>query len=328
MDVTTVSLGNTEISLYSLLMLLGFAAAYLLSVFFAPKHGAKRSELALYGPLAGILGLLLGRIIYCYLQSSEMFYDELGQFRGLAIFFDLSEGSACVIGVFAGALMAAPIAASIMKGRKSHILDAAALPGLLLFAFARIIEPLSGHGGGIDVETEALRFFPLMLENGALAVCYIEALLALIIFVCCALCYRKFHHSGTLFLLSLALLSAAQLLPESFRYDGELRIFNFGRVNQIGFAIFLALALLWALMRCGDKRRILRHALIDYGLLFIGAGIFICGEFSLEAKLGFHWPHLVIYLIMLAAVLGMTAVVALRILKEDRRHRSHHHHHE
>jgi len=325
MQVTIVTIGSMEISLYSLLMLLGFAAAYLSSVYFAPRHKADFRQLALYGPLAGLLGLVLGRIIYCYLQSGELFYDELGEYKGLSPFFDLSQGNVCVIGVFAGALIAAPIAASVMKGRKSPILDAAALPGLLLFAFARIIEPLSGHGGGIDVETEALRFFPLMLENGALAVCYIEALLALIIFVFCAVRYKKFHHSGTLFLTALALLSASQVVPESFRYDGELRIFNFGRVNQIGFAIFLALCLVWALKRCGDKQRILRHALIEFGLLLLGAGIFICGEFSLEGKLGFHWPHLIIYLIMTAATVGMAAVVLYRIRKEDlRRHHRHH----
>lgn len=326
MKVINISLGNSEASLYSILILAGFAAAYLLSVLMAPRHNVKRGEMAFYGPVAALLALLLGRLIYCLAQSGTVFYDA-GAFQGLSPFFDLSKGSVSVIGVIFGFLLAAPVTASVMKGRKSLILDAAAIPALLFFAFARAIEPLSGQGWGISVETEALRFFPLTLENGCLAVCYIEALLALILAVVCIFLYPRFHHRGTLFLTALTLLSASQLVPESFRRDSALFIFGSARVNQIGFAIFLALALAWALVRCGDKKRILRHALIEYPMLLCFAGIFICGEFTLEGKLGFQLPSLVVYLIMIASSVGMAAVALHRIRKEEMRHRAHHHHH-
>lgn len=317
MDVATITVGEGEVTLYGLLAALGALAAWGGCILLSPSHRIRRGKMVLYGPLAAFLGLLLGRLIYCALMSDDLFYDEMGHSLGLSPFFDLSQGSVCVIGVIAGCLLAAPLTGALTEEKAGRLLDAAALPGLLFFAFARLIEPLSGHGYGIDVETEALQFFPLMLENGGLAVCYIEAALALLIAAALLPVRSRCCREGTLFLTALTLLSVSQILPESFRQDEYLFIFIFARVNQLGHALFLALALILALIRGKGQPRFVRSGAIDLLLLLLGAGVCIAAEFSLEGKLGFHWPDLIIYGIMGLALCGMAFVTLRRVWKGD-----------
>ena len=60
-------------------------------------------------------------------------------------------------------------------------------PGLALFTLERVLEPLAGHGYGVYLYDTPLAAFPFALETYmeeyALAVCYLEAALALLLIV-------------------------------------------------------------------------------------------------------------------------------------------------
>lgn len=315
MDIISISLSGGNVTLYSLLLALGAVCAYLLAIARADKHRATRGQMALYGAIAIALGGLLGRIIYCLDMADWFFFDEMGDFKGLSPIFDLTAGSVSIIGVIAGCLLAGPLTKSALKARSAfRILDAAALPGLLLFAFARMVEPLSGQGFGDEVDIEALQFFPVMLENGGYAICFLEALIALIIALVLKLTYRKSHHGGTLFLMALTLLSASQILPESLRRDEYLTMFIFARINQVGYAVFLGVALLLALLRGKKHRHFKRHVAIEFPLLLAGVGVCTAMEFALDKT---NYPHALIYLVMLLALCAMAALILRRIKRED-----------
>ena len=315
--MTTISVPLLDISipLYTLLLVLGAIIAYLAAVGNAPRHRSNRKEMALYGVLAAGLGGLLGRLIYCLDMADWFFFDEVGAFKGLSPFFDLSVGGFCLIGVITGCLLAGPLTKIILKSPGAYrILDAAALPSLFFFAIARAIDPLIGQGYGDEVEIEILQFFPIMLEDGGYAICFLEALLALIIALALKLLSPRFRREGTLALMALTLLSASQILPESLRRDEFLTIFIFAQVNQIGYAVFLGVALILALLRNNNRQDVKRHAAIEVPLLLLGAGVCTAMEFALDKT---NYPHALIYLVMFFALCAMAALTLRRIKMED-----------
>lgn len=314
MNVNTVSLSGGAVTLYALLMVLGGIAAAL-NVIAPARSGVKRGQAALLCILSAFLGVFLGRLIYCAVQADWIFYDPLGEYLGLSPFFDLAQGNVSMPGVLAGCMLSALLAASAFKGKAYFFLDAAALPGVFLFAFARLIEPLSGQGFGDVVEAEQWQFFPVMLENGAFAVCFLEALLALAAGVTAWAWRKKLRRRGSLFLTVLTLLSAGQIIPESLRRDEFLTIFTFARVNQIAFALFLGLALLLALLR-GKKRGLSTgKAVLEFALLLLGVGVLIAGEFALDKT---FISHLLIYAVMLLTLILISALILRRVRIEDK----------
>lgn len=314
MSVKTVSLSGGAVTLYALLLALGGAAAAL-AVILPARNGVKRGPAALYCVLSAFLGVFLGRLIYCAVQADWIFYDPLGEYLGLSPFFDLAQGNVSMPGILAGCMLSGLLAASASREKAYSILDAAALPGLFLFAFARLIEPLSGQGFGDVVEAEQWQFFPVMLENGGYAVCFLEALLALAAGIAAWAWRKKLRRRGSLFLTVLTLLSAGQIIPESLRRDEFLTIFTFARVNQIAFALFLGVALLLALLR-GKKRGLtIGKIILEYALLLLGVGVLIAGEFALDKT---FIPHLLIYAVMLLTLVLMAALILRRVRIEDK----------
>lgn len=317
-EIRFVSLFGTNITLYALLMGCGALAAALLMVLFAPARKIRRGGGALYALLGALLGLVLGRTVYCAVRWEWLFYDGMGNFAGIAPFFDFTQGGVNVIGVLLGVLLAAPLTGRLTKTGAARYLDAASVPGLFLFSYARFIEPLSGQGFGDLLFNESLCFFPLALENEfgdfSLSVCFIEGALALVLAIV-LLCLRgRFRRVGTLTLLSLALLSALQIMPETLRVDDVLFVFIFARVSQIGFAVLFFCALAAALLH--GKRRGLstKMIVIEAGLLLLGIGICILAEFALDKTM---ISHALIFAVMIVTLAAMAALTVRRILKED-----------
>lgn len=317
MEIKTVSLPGGGVTLYALLLALGVLSAALFAVF-SKRAQIKWPQMALYCLVSIFLSLFLGRLVYCLVQFDWIFYDFIGEYLGLSPFFDLSTGSVNVIGVLVGCMLSGLLTASAVRGKAYSILDAAAVPGLCLFAFARLLEPLSGQGFGDAVESESLQFFPVMLENGAYAVCFLEALLAIAIALFLTARRKHYRRKGTLFLTALTLLSVSQIIPESLRRDDYLTIFTFARVNQIGYALFLGLALLLPLLEAAKHGTGVLAAIGEFGLLLLGVCILIAGEFALDKT---FISHLLIYAVMLVTLILMAALILRRIGKEDRKHK-------
>ena len=312
-EIPVVTLLGREVSIYFLLAAaayLAFAAVMIL----ARRKKEKRSAApaALFAGLAAVLGVLLGRLIYCAVRFNRIFYDEMGDWRGLLPFWMPEEGSVNVIGVLLGCLLAAPIAGKMTGAKAGKLLDSAALPGLLLFAVLRFIEPLSGQGYGPLVESPLLCWTPLSIDSGwdswSLSVCFIEGLLLLaVVLTVWKLPCRK---DGTRALYVLALMAGTQIIPETFRQDNVLLIFIFASVTQIGYAVLLFSALAVSLRGMGRKA-----AASEIPLYLLGVALLIGIEFALDKT---EWSPLLLYIGMFLILGGMTAMTVRRIRRHDK----------
>lgn len=318
-QILSISILGMDFSLYFLLLVAGFVIACAGVDAAAERAGVKSLGAILYSLLSAVLAVVLGRIVYCAVRFDWLFYDELGEFTGLWPLIDPKAGSLNVIGVLLGCLLAAPIAGAITKQKASSYLHCAAIPGVFLFAFARLIEPLSGQGYGEMLSNEKFCFFPLALENGmgeyALSVCFIEAVLALIVGIVLLFLRSRYEKPVSLGLAALTLLAVSQIVPESLRRDDVLYLFIFARVTQIGYAVILA-GSLFAALAMGIKRGLGKgRAFAEALLMLLGIAACVGGEFALDKT---NLPNLVVYLAMIAVLIGLALLNLGRIRKEDR----------
>ena len=242
-ELPVVSFLGMEITLYALLAGIGFACFSGLMLLFAPKSGFSRRAAGLYALLSLVLGVLLGRLIFCLVRMDTLFYDEMGEPLGLSPFFDPTAGSVSVVGVVLGAVLAAPLCRLITHQSPAQMLDYTAIPSMLFFAFMRFIEPLSGNGYGIPMEDSPFAFAPFAIINdwgeAMLSVCFLEGVLGLLIAAFLFFIRSRVKKPGTLALYAALLFSVTQILPEAFRWDDVLYIFIFARVTHIGLAAML-----------------------------------------------------------------------------------------
>lgn len=318
MEVKMISLFGGEISVYGLLMILGGIAAAVWLIALAGKKGLPRTGGAVYCLLCAFLGLLLGRAVYCAVRFDRVFYDAMGDFAGLSPFFDVRVGSVNIGGGLLGCILAAPITAKLCGRKAADYLDSFVFPGLALFTLERLLEPLAGHGYGIYLYDSPFAAFPFALETYmeeyALAVCFLEAALAVALIVVLLALQRKCAKSGTLFLCGLALFCASQIMPESLRHDDVLFIFIFARVTQIGYALMLAGALIAALIPAVKKGLPKKTAVMAFLLLLLGAGVCIGAEFALDKT---NLSHILIYAVMIAALAFMAGLVLRAVFRKD-----------
>ena len=315
-QIEMVSLPGFSVSLYALLAVLLCVCAAAALVFCFRRRSLSAGRALLFAVLAALLGLLLGRIIYCAVHS-ELLTDPFGRSLGLAPLFDLSIGSLSVVGILAGFLLAS-LSASLGSGAPaSRLLDAAVLPGLLLFAALRFIEPLCGQGYGPMTELPAFCLVPLGIQNGwgewSVSVCFLEGILVLITALC--LSRTRWKRDGSLALCALVLLAACQVMPESLRRDGALRIFVFARVTQIGYAVLLfgCAAVAW---RRAAVRGLSRKApAAEAAAVLLGILLCIGCEFALDKT---DWSHILVYGIMILVLAFLAFLILRRIRTEDR----------
>ena len=306
-----------DISFYGLLTAWLILAAGVALVDVYRNRGWRKRDGALFALAAIFLGLLLGRTVYCLVRY-DMFEDAMGRSLGIRPFFDLGAGSLSVIGIIAGVLLAAAIAAKRQRAPLGAVLDAAAVPGLFLFFVLRLIEPLAGQGYGPLLETPALCWSPLGIQNGwgewSLSVSFVEAVLLLVIGAVTA--SMKTKKTGTRAMMALLLLAACQIVPESLRRDNVLRIFIFARVTQIGYAVTVFGSAVAAWMR-GIRQGVKKKTVLgEAALVLLGIGLLIAGEFALDKT---KWPDGAIYAVMLLILALITALILRRMLLEDRR---------
>lgn len=303
---------------YALLAILFALVSFVLAIVFS-KGRAKKSAVAVYGLLAALLGLLIGRLVYCAVQFEFMFYDEIGDFAGLSPFFDLHNGSINMGGILLGVLLAAPLAAKITGEKTAHLTDSAVFPGLLLYSVLRLVEPLSGQGFGEWVENEALWFQPLCITNEwgdwMLSVCFIEGMLTLILAAVLFIFRGRARYPGTLTRYALFLFGAVQVLPQCLRCDNVLFVFIFARVNHIILALTLFFVHLTTLLK--GKKHGLPGKTVALETLAMALGEILCigTIFALDKT---NLPDLLVYIVMVLTLAAMSVLACRRIHKEDK----------
>jgi len=288
--------------LYAILMTAFAVGMTALGAFLGKKRGLKPAGLYLQGALTAVLGMLLGRGIHCAVCWYEVFFDPMGDFLGVKAFFDPTIGGVNVIGVMLGVLLAAPIAAAIMKEKAADDLDAAAIPALGMYILARVIEPLTGQGYGDFMEMYV-------------SVCYLEAALTAVVLGAVILLQKKVRRPGTLFRYALVLWALVQIFPESLRCDNVLYVLVFARVTHLGLAFTVGLTLLWMLWK-GANGLSRKEIALDVLGLAVGIGLCIGMIFALDKT---NWPKPLVYAGLLAAIAELGVVVCRRITLEDRK---------
>ena len=308
-----------EISFFVFLVVMGSLVAAVWTVYRCSlnRSGALRGLLFIL--LSAVLAPGLGRAVYCGVRYVDIFYDPMGDFIGLSPFLDLTVGGFSAVGVILGVILAAALTGLFTRGRVLALLDAVSVPGMVLFAGIRFIQPMIGLGHGDIIDYEPLCRFPFAIENGmgeyALSVCFFEAALALLIALILLIAGFRCRKEGTLCGIALTLLCVSQILPESLQRVDVLYLFIFARVSQMGYAVILFGTLLAFLIRGIRRGLSWKTAVVELLLLLLGIGICGGAEFALDKTNISNW---IVYGGMLAALFGMAVLVLRRIIKEDR----------
>ncbi|MBE5770419.1 MAG: hypothetical protein E7336_03480 [Clostridiales bacterium] len=320
MDIPVITLMGLEITLYALLGAIGFLLAAGLMGAIAPKFHLTRKVSCLYSLLAGFLGLLLGRLIFCLVRMDTLFYDEMGEYLGLVPFFDPAAGSVSVAGVMLGVILAAPLCRLLTGKSAAAILDHAAFPALLFFAFMRFIEPLSGQGYGIPLEDSPFAIAPFASYNDwneawMLNIGFIEGALATLVMAGLLLLHKKIRKSGSLALYAALFLAVTQIIPEALRCDDALYIFIFARVTHIGLAVMLFFTALLSLWR--GKKQGLPTGIFCLELVLTLLCLVLCilAIYALDKITA--WPPAFVYSGWALVLVFLAILIGRRIHKED-----------
>ncbi len=287
--------------LYAILMAVFAIGMTALGMFLGKKRGLKPAGLCLYGILAAALGMLIGRGIHCAVCWYEVFFDPMGDFLGVKAFFDPASGGVNVMGLVCGVLLAAPIAAAIMKEKTAAYLDAAVIPALGMYILGRVIEPLTGQGYG--------DFMEMYVD-----VCYLEAALTAVVLGVVLWLGKRVRREGTLAQYALVLWALTQIFPESLRCDNVLYVLVFARVTHLGLAFTVGLTLLRLLWQGAKHGLSKKEIILDVLGLAAGIGLCIGMIFALDKT---NWPKLAVYAGLLLALAELGYVVCRRIAKED-----------
>lgn len=313
-EIPVISIGEIRVTLFALLAGLLFLAAAAAVTVRLRRREWKTGPAVLFCLAAGLLGLVLGRGLF-FMIRSEYFLDPMGQFVGLAPLVDFNLGGVTVVGVIPGVFLGGWIVCRTFGKNAAETFDAAAVPGLLLFAAILFIEPLSGQGYGPMMTQPAFCWPPLGIQNGwgdwLLSVCFVEGVLLLITTGITA--GLRLPLPGSRSLCAAVLLSCAMIIPESLREDDVLRIFIFARVTQLGCCVMLVVSamLIWyRSIRSGMGKGVL-----FWGALVLAVALLVTGEFALDRA---EWPDGWIYLGM-ALILAVTAGMLLnRLIRSQR----------
>ncbi len=183
------------------------------------------------------LALICGRLGFCLARFGFFFHSD--KWREI---FSLTQGGYLLYGAVFGAVAASALYSKLSKVPRMQVLDAAAVPGLLLIAFARFAEFFSAEGRGDYVDEG---FFPLVINDawgyGQLAVFVWEGVIALLLMLAVI---KTCKEGKGAFMLALVLYACCQVVLESLREDSCPR-FGFVRVNQVLSAAIVLCVTAW-----------------------------------------------------------------------------------
>lgn len=284
----------------------------LLIVHQSSKQGLQKRIIAVFFLLAVPLALLFGRLIFCLVRFDTIFFDEIGEYSGMGDCFYPEANGFSVIGVFLGALLSSILTSRIYKIKPNRLLDQVAAPAALLFALARLLEPLNGQGYGEIVEAPFPQFFPFSLVNEmgdrVLSISFLEALLALAVFLYLVIFRKRLDAPALKTVFFMVFFTLSQIIPESLRRDDVLFIFIFARVTHVGYMLFFtgtAVYIGWLRLKQCRKAGIIAF---ECALTLLGVAVCILCEFALDKT---NYSKLMIYLVM-ASTLALMALFTWR----------------
>ncbi len=310
---TLFYLGDTPVYAYGVAVAL-IAGACMLWLSQRAKGKLKPGTTSAFALYALVLGLLLGRIVYCVVKATNVFYDEMGDFA-FGGFFRIDRGGMSFAGVMLGCVAALFLCAWQTRQSAAALMDWIAPVAALMIALCRSVEPLSRQGFGMPLSDSAFFPFALMNENEemVLAVCLIEAILAFAVLGALLFLAKKPHRTGDIGLYFFILLGASHIIPESFRSDGTLYIFTFARVTQIALAFMLCVPEIMLGVRAAKRGGVTRALILEWVLTALGVVLCIGGEFALDKS---NLPKLLVYAVMFATLCGMVFLILRRLRKE------------
>ena len=283
MNETTVLLtvGDLELTAYSLILTLGALLAIVLTAFLGRKKLGVSSTLSLC--LAVIFGAVIGaRVVYCATMIESILVD-FGE--GWSFVFKLWEGGFTLYGAIWGGLIAAALYAHATHRKIGKVLDLLAPGSALVLCCARAAEYFTSQGLGDYIEDEAMQVFPFAVEScygsWQMPVFFYEAVAAAVILVVVLISLGKSKEDGRTAQLFLVLMSLTQIILESWREDEFIR-FGFVRWNQIAAALVLLAVLILRLKKTAHDKNRRVWSIVRTALFVLGAGMIILIEFALD----------------------------------------------
>lgn len=299
------------VTAYSLMLAVGTALAFTLThVLLRKKIGSGHG--ALLALLSGVCALCASHGLFCALRWGYIIND-LGETPAFLLTF--WKGGYTMYGAILGGLLGAFVFA---KGRKlpvPSVMDAV-LPGTaLLIAIGRFGEHFTLQGRGTYVVNEALSMIPFVTQNewgeAQVPVYVYEGLIAAAaLIVMLVMLYRGKADPGRAAETGLTIISAAQIMLDSWRGD-ELIRFGFVRLNMICAAVTLLGLMILRVMRAAKAGGVRPWTVIRAALLFLGAGAVLVVEFGLDGKMGIMTDNTLLYAIQAVAVILMGAVTLI-----------------
>lgn len=303
--VVLFTIGAFSITAYSLILLAAVVMGLLWMNHFVKKMSLPSDTAVCFGVYAIPLGLIGGRALFVAFRWS-LLVDELGWTH----IFRLWDGGFALFGVIPGCLLAAFFCAKRMECRVADVLDAAAPGAALALALTRFAELFTSQGIGLPVDTPALQWLPLAIQDSygewVMPVFLWEGIAALAVAWLAAKALHKPHRqpmdAASVWFLGVGV---SQVLLESLRTDDILRM-NLVKASQLfAMACVLAVAIRWVVQYCRAGKPFRNVAGRCAGLL-VGVVLCVGIEFALDKA---SIPNNILYLIMALTLTGMVVLI-------------------
>ncbi len=257
MNPIAISTGNTVLYWSAIVIALGIAAGFALSLSLYVSHGGRAAAMWLLLPLALLFSVPLCRMIhwYCHLEQYSGFFSAIT---------DYSSGSYCLPGAIIGTLLAALVVRALgFTGNVARLLDSVAPGGALAVVFIRLSSLFNvSCRSKISISSPLLQHLPIgsgiVNSSGVLeyrfATFFVQAMLMLGVTVLLLYFFYARRRlpmkegcprDGNVAWMFLVFHSAVELLMDSTRYDSSFMHFNaFVSIVQIFSAVCILIALI------------------------------------------------------------------------------------
>ena len=300
---------SLTVFLYGLMVALGVAGYWIMLSWNVRRSSLPKGADVLTVFLSIPLGLCLARLLFCLADNTYRIIARP------ADYLMLTDGGYAMFGALGGAVLAAILAAKLLRAKPAQLLDAAA-PAILIFVcLARLGE---GFVSGLGISRSLIyhvfqgTFLAQVDEYDAyLRTWILEAICAAVL--CLVVLYILAHEErdGYTFLKGCMLFGATQVFFESLRYDQHL-MYSFVGVQHILAMVTLGVPVIVLALRAVKQRRALSLAALISIPVVVGAIVFI--EFRIDRTGDNRFILYAIY----DALLAIPTVLGFQLSKEDR----------
>ncbi|MBR5231991.1 MAG: prolipoprotein diacylglyceryl transferase [Clostridia bacterium] len=250
-DSLSFSLGSAQVFYYGLFTAIGLVAFVLSNFLLRNRRHISFDTALIFSVIALPAALVCSRILFCALDFN---FHSVFSPKAVTIFWG---GGFSMVGALLGFALAAFITGRITKVCPLKILDGAFIGILLFMTFARMGEPyteLMGRSRSLISDAFKSSFLAIGDEYDAYLRTYALESAAYLIIAAFMLIFRKKERkTGDLMLMGMLLLGCAETLFYSLRFDSHMRR-SFISVQQLLFAVIMALPLILFSLRCGKKQ--------------------------------------------------------------------------